>query len=199
MKLTEKLYYRISISVVHDGVKYDSFVIDSDEDLQVLFHCRCQFSKVRIPELLAKLVDVVSSSGRSNRNHQSVPTVAASSSTPIGVSSSLPVMAYTKDLVTSQSFAADLNHDEITDVGANINTPVMISHFVEVGKPDVVEDVLGDDNDVEPAIIEDDSDDDIGKSILVETGEASSSETHQYSSHFSTIDLDVMRRKGFPM
>ncbi|RYR36662.1 hypothetical protein Ahy_A09g041624 isoform A [Arachis hypogaea] len=171
MKLTEKLYYRISISVVHDGVKYDSFVIDSDEDLQVLFHCRCQFSKVRIPELLAKLVDVVSSSGRSNRNHQSVPTVAASSSTPI----------------------------EITDVGANINTPVMISHFVEVGKPDVVEDVLGDDNDVEPAIIEDDSDDDIGKSILVETGEASSSETHQYSSHFSTIDLDVMRRKGFPM
>ncbi|RYR18365.1 hypothetical protein Ahy_B03g062981 [Arachis hypogaea] len=59
MKRIEKLYYRIPRYVVSDGVKYDSFVIDSDEDLQVLFHCRRQFSKVRIPELLAKLVDVV--------------------------------------------------------------------------------------------------------------------------------------------
>ncbi|RYR39781.1 hypothetical protein Ahy_A09g045381 [Arachis hypogaea] len=53
MKRIEKLYYRISISVVRDGV--------NNEDLQVLFHYRCQFSEVRIPELLAKLVDVVSS------------------------------------------------------------------------------------------------------------------------------------------
>ncbi|RYQ86390.1 hypothetical protein Ahy_B10g106064 isoform A [Arachis hypogaea] len=50
-----QIFYEISISVVRDGGKYNSFVIDSDEDLQVLFHCRCQFSEVRTHKLLAKL------------------------------------------------------------------------------------------------------------------------------------------------
>ncbi|RYQ97874.1 hypothetical protein Ahy_B08g093949 [Arachis hypogaea] len=45
------------------GVKYDSFVIGSDEGLEVLFHYHRQFLEVRIPELLTKLVDVVSNSG----------------------------------------------------------------------------------------------------------------------------------------
>ncbi|RYR07621.1 hypothetical protein Ahy_B05g075019 [Arachis hypogaea] len=62
-----KLFYRISISVLRDDVKYDSFVIGSDEDLKVLFHYRRQFREVRTPKLLAKFVDVVSSSGGSNR------------------------------------------------------------------------------------------------------------------------------------
>ncbi|RYR36444.1 hypothetical protein Ahy_A09g041406 [Arachis hypogaea] len=53
------VFIRPSISL--DRVKYDSFVIGSNNDLQ--------FSEVRISELLAKLVDEVSSSGGSNRNH----------------------------------------------------------------------------------------------------------------------------------
>ncbi|RYR46127.1 hypothetical protein Ahy_A07g031875 [Arachis hypogaea] len=63
-----------------DDVKYDSFVIGSDEDLEVLFHCCRRFPEVGTPKLLAKLVDVVSSSGGSNRNPQAPTTAACSSS-----------------------------------------------------------------------------------------------------------------------
>ncbi|RYR46589.1 hypothetical protein Ahy_A07g032333 [Arachis hypogaea] len=66
VKRVKKLFYRISISVLHDGVKYDSFVIGSDGDLQVLIHCCRYFFEARTPELLTKLVDVVSSSRSSN-------------------------------------------------------------------------------------------------------------------------------------
>ncbi|XP_015940979.1 uncharacterized protein LOC107466518 [Arachis duranensis] len=58
VKRVKKFFYRIPISVLQEIVKYDYFTISSDEDLQVLFHCRRQFSEVRTPELLAKLVDV---------------------------------------------------------------------------------------------------------------------------------------------
>ncbi|RYR20206.1 hypothetical protein Ahy_B03g065312 isoform F [Arachis hypogaea] len=58
VKRVEKLLYGIPISVLQDDVKYNSLVIGSDEDLEVLFHCRQQFPEVRTPELLAKLVDV---------------------------------------------------------------------------------------------------------------------------------------------
>ncbi|RYR10627.1 hypothetical protein Ahy_B05g079079 isoform B [Arachis hypogaea] len=183
MKRIEKLYYRIPISVVRDRLKYNSFVIGSDEDLQVLFHCRRQFPKVRIPELLAKLVDVVSSSGESSRNHPSLPTVAASSSTPVIVSSSVSVITSGGDLVAFPSFAADLYHD--------------ISGGV--GKPDAVEDVLGDEDDVEPASIADDSDDDLGRSIPVGASGASSLGTQQYPPHFLTLDLDAMRPGDYRM
>ncbi|RYR39673.1 hypothetical protein Ahy_A09g045252 [Arachis hypogaea] len=103
MKRIKKLYYRISISVIRDGVKYNTFVIGNDKNLQVLFHYHCQFSEVRIPKQLAKLVDV------------------------------------------------------------------------GVEKPDAVEDVLRDDDNVQAATIVDDSNDDIGRSISVGPGGASSS------------------------
>ncbi|KAL4316461.1 hypothetical protein AHAS_Ahas15G0287400 [Arachis hypogaea] len=167
MKQTKKLFYRISISVVCDGKKYDLFVIDNDEDLQVLFHCHRQFSEVRTHELLAKFRDVGSSSGGSNWNRQSVPMAVVSSSTPVVVSSSLPIMVSTRDLVTSPSFTTNLHCDEIAEIGDNKNTPVMIPIFGEVGEPDVVEGVLGDDDDVEPVMIDDGRDDDIGRSIPV--------------------------------
>ncbi|RYQ79702.1 hypothetical protein Ahy_Scaffold1g106586 [Arachis hypogaea] len=162
MKRIEKLYYRIPIFVVRDRVKYNSFVIVTDEDLQVLFHCRRQFPKVRIPELLAKLVDAVSSSGESSRNHPSLPTVAASSSTPVIPSSSVSVIASGADLVAFLSFAADLHHDEIAKLGANMNTPVVILIPGGVGELDA---------------IADDSDDDLGKSIPIGDSGASSLET----------------------
>ncbi|RYR26908.1 hypothetical protein Ahy_B02g061218 [Arachis hypogaea] len=85
-----EVIYRISISVVRDGVKYNSFVIDSDDDLQVLFHCH-----------LSR----------------------------------------------------------------------------EVGEPNAVKDVLQDDDNVEPAIIDEDSDDDLGRSISFGSDGASSSGT----------------------
>ncbi|MED6150054.1 hypothetical protein PIB30_068493 [Stylosanthes scabra] len=39
------IYYRLPISVVAQGVKYGCFAIETDEDLQVLFHCRRQFPR----------------------------------------------------------------------------------------------------------------------------------------------------------
>ncbi|RYR27993.1 hypothetical protein Ahy_B01g052074 [Arachis hypogaea] len=152
MKRIEKLYYRSLISVVREGMKYDLF-----------------FSYVRIPELLAKVVDVVSNSGRSKGNHQSIPIPAASSSTSIVASSSFSVIASVEYLVASPSFAGDLHRDETAELGANINTHA-------VGESNAVEVVLGDEDDGESATIDDDNNDNIGKSIPVGIGGASSRE-----------------------
>ncbi|MED6185907.1 hypothetical protein PIB30_061678, partial [Stylosanthes scabra] len=38
-----RIYYRISISVVAQGVKYGCLAIEGDDDLQIVFHCRRQF------------------------------------------------------------------------------------------------------------------------------------------------------------
>ncbi|RYQ99805.1 hypothetical protein Ahy_B07g087811 [Arachis hypogaea] len=91
VKRVKKFYIRIPITVLQETVKYDCLTIGSDEDLQVMFHCRQQFPEVRTPELLVKLVDVVSSSGGSNRNTPTLGMVAGSSSRPVGAYSSVPV------------------------------------------------------------------------------------------------------------
>ncbi|XP_016185724.1 uncharacterized protein LOC107627406 [Arachis ipaensis] len=156
-----KLFYRIPISVLRDDVKYNSFILGSDEDLEVLFHCRRQFPEVRTLELLAKLVDVVSSSRGSNRNTQTLGTVAGSSPRPIGASSSVPVNAPRNEPVASPSFAIDLN----------------CSGGGECGAPAGMGDALLDDDDVddvEPDIIADDSGDDIAASSLDGGGGGSS-------------------------
>ncbi|XP_057734553.1 uncharacterized protein LOC130949994 [Arachis stenosperma] len=182
MKWVEKLFYRIPISVLRDDVKYDSFVISSNEDLQVLFHCRLQFSEVRTPELLAKLVDVVSSFGGSNRNPQYSRHPACSNSMPVGASSAVPVIVPEAILVASPSFAANLNRSGDAGVGetrqlgevaiAMPSTPIMVPIFGEGGVPDGIEDALhddddDDDDDVESATIADDSDDDIPQTTAV--------------------------------
>ncbi|XP_016173687.1 uncharacterized protein LOC107616212 [Arachis ipaensis] len=82
-KWVKKLFYKISIDVVSTGVRYETFVIGSDEDLQVLFHCRRSFSEVRITERFAKLEDGVDSSGASAPNPQSTPAGGASTSMPV--------------------------------------------------------------------------------------------------------------------
>ncbi|RYR49766.1 hypothetical protein Ahy_A07g036287 isoform B [Arachis hypogaea] len=152
MKWVEKLFYRISISVLRDDVKYDSFVIGTDEDLKVLFYCRWQFFEVITPKLLAKLVDVVSSSSGSNRNPQAVATAACSTSRPNGGSSSMPVIAPDAMLVASPSFAEDLNRSGDGEVGIVDTAPVSLHGFA----PDGVDDVLRDDDeddDVKPDMI----------------------------------------------
>ena len=53
-------------------------------------------------------------------------------------------------------------------------------------------------DDVEPYIISDDSSDDIAASNPAGAGTTSSSGTHQYPPHFSSLDLDAMRQEGVP-
>ncbi|RYQ87420.1 hypothetical protein Ahy_B09g094937 [Arachis hypogaea] len=187
-----------------DDVKYDSFIIGSNEDLQVLFHYRRQFPKVRTPELLAKLVDVIFSLGGSNRNLQPSITIACSRSMPVGASTSVSVIEPEAVLVASPSIVIDLNHTRDGKVGdtgpfsdvtiAMAGTPNVVPDFRQGGALDGVKDVLQDD-DVESTTIADDSNEDIASSTLVGGGRAASSGTQQYFPHFSTMDLDVMRQQ----
>ncbi|XP_016206663.1 uncharacterized protein LOC107647049 [Arachis ipaensis] len=197
VKRVEKLFYRIPISLLRDDVKYDSFVIGSDEDLEVMFHCRRQFPEVRTPKLLAKLVDLVSSLGGSNRNTQTRGMVAGSSSRPIGTFSSVPVIAPRDVAVASPSFAIDLNRSGGGEVG--IVDRVLIP--LQCGAPASMDDASlddDDDDDLESDIIADDSGDDIIASNPAGFGGSSSSGTQHYPPHFSSLDLDAMRQEGVP-
>ncbi|RYQ91942.1 hypothetical protein Ahy_B09g098008 isoform B [Arachis hypogaea] len=138
IKRVDKLFYRISIFVVRDDVKYDSFAIGSYEDLQVLFHYCWQFPEVRTPKLLAKLVDVVSSSGGSNHNPQPSATAACSSSRLVGASSSLPMIEPEVALVAFPSFAANLNRAYDREVGI----PDVVPESRQGRAPDSVKDVF---------------------------------------------------------
>ncbi|MED6132502.1 hypothetical protein PIB30_019644 [Stylosanthes scabra] len=71
-KWVNMIYYRISISMVSQGVKYGCFAVERDGDLQVLFHCRRQFSEVRTTELFVEIVDPLASYGSSAPNPQSI-------------------------------------------------------------------------------------------------------------------------------
>ncbi|XP_015948565.1 uncharacterized protein LOC107473501 [Arachis duranensis] len=197
VKRVKKFFYRIPVMVLQDTVKYDCFTIGSDEDLQVMFLCRRQFFEVRTPELLAKLVDVVSSSGGSNRNTNTVATVAGSSSSPAFASSSVPAYEPPVPPVASPSFAIDLNGS----VGDEVGTAELVPTSVYYAAPAVAEDELFDDvedDDVESDMIADDSADDIGASEPAGAGGGSSSGTQQYPPHFSSLDLDAMRQPGVP-
>ncbi|RYR74273.1 hypothetical protein Ahy_A02g008923 [Arachis hypogaea] len=155
VKRVKKFFYRIPVTVLQDTVKYDCFTIGSDEDLQVMFLCRRQFFEVRTPELLAKLVDVVSSSGGSNRNTNTVATVAGSSSSPAFASSSVPAYEPPVPPVASPSFAIDLNGS----VGDEVGTAELVPTSVYYAAPAVAEDELFDDvedDDVESDMIADD-------------------------------------------
>ncbi|XP_015945936.1 uncharacterized protein LOC107471011 [Arachis duranensis] len=183
VKRVKMLFYLISISVLQDDVKYTLFVIGTDEDLKVLFHCRWQFPEVRIPELLAKLVDGVSSSGGSNRNIQTLATAACSSSRPVVASSSVPVIAPVEMVVASRSFAIDLNRSGVEEVGIIDRAPISLQR----GVPNGIDDALPDDDDaddVEPDIIVDDSGDDIASSNPARDSGVSSLGTQQYPCAF---------------
>ncbi|XP_057746465.1 uncharacterized protein LOC130965722 [Arachis stenosperma] len=176
-------------------VKYDCFTINNDADLQVMFLCRRQFPEVRTPELLARLVDVVSSSGGSNRNTNTIANAAGSSSRPAVASSSVPVYEPVVQHVASPSFAVDLNATEGDEVVERENLPNALVGVAPVGVGDGFLDDE-DEDDVEPDMIDDDSADDIGATgPALEVG-GSSSGTQQYPPHFSSLDLDAMRHEG---
>ncbi|MED6124808.1 hypothetical protein PIB30_062364 [Stylosanthes scabra] len=60
-----KIFYRIPISVVAQGVKYGCLAVEGDDDLQILFHCRRQFPEVRTTELFVEVADSLASLGGS--------------------------------------------------------------------------------------------------------------------------------------
>ncbi|XP_020985675.1 uncharacterized protein LOC127747507 [Arachis duranensis] len=197
VKRVKKFFYRIPITVLQDTVKYDCFTIGSDEDLQVMFLCRRQFPEVRTPELLAKFVDVVSSSGGSNRNTNTLAMVAGSSSKPAVASSSVPAYEPPAPPVASPSFTVDLNGSVGDEVGTGEHQHTSVQCPAPAGDGDGLFDDLEDD-DVESDMIADDSGDDIGASELAGAGGGSSSGTQQYPPHFSSLDLDAMRQEGVP-
>ncbi|RYR42462.1 hypothetical protein Ahy_A08g038949 isoform B [Arachis hypogaea] len=160
-----------------------------------MFLCRRQFPEVRTPELLAKLVDVVSSSGGSNRNTTTLATPAGSSSRPAVTSSFVPVYQPVVQAVASPSFAVDLNGSVGDDVRSRENLPNDLLGVAPLG---VGDGVLGDpdEDDVEPDMIDDDNGDDIGASELALAAGSSSTGTQQYPPHFSSLDLDAMRQEG---
>ncbi|XP_057747727.1 uncharacterized protein LOC130966925 [Arachis stenosperma] len=162
-------------------VKYDCFTIGSDEDLQVMFHCRRQF-----PEL-----------GGSNRNTTTLVTVAGSSSRPAIASSSVPAYESPVQPVASPSFAVDLNGSVGDEVGEGKYLRTSLRCAAPAGVGDGFLDDPKDD-DVEPDMIADDNGDDVGASEPVGAGGGSSSGTQQYPPHFFSLDLDAMRQEGVP-
>ncbi|XP_057756432.1 uncharacterized protein LOC130975701 [Arachis stenosperma] len=195
--LVSSVLLKLGLEVLQETVKYDCFTIGSDEDLQVMFHCRRQFSEVRTSELLAKLVDAVSSSGGSNRNTTTLATIAGSSSRPAVASSSVPAYEPPVQPVASPSFAVDLNGS----VGEEVGEEEYLRTSLQCVAPDGVGDGFLDDpedNDVEPDMIAYDSGDDVGASEPAGAGGSSSSGTQQYPPHFFSLDLDAMRQEGVP-
>ncbi|RYR63467.1 hypothetical protein Ahy_A04g021270 [Arachis hypogaea] len=124
-KRVKKFFYRIPVTVLQNTVKYDCFTINNDADLQV-----------RTPELLARLVDVVSSSGGSNRNTNTIANAAGSSSRPAVASSSVPVYEPVVQHVASPSFAVDLNATEGDEVVERENLPNALVGVAPVGVGD---------------------------------------------------------------
>ncbi|XP_015953717.1 uncharacterized protein LOC127747547 [Arachis duranensis] len=170
VKRVKKFFYRFSITVLQNTVKYDCFTIGSDEDLQVMFHCRRQFPEVRTPELLAN-------------------------SRPVVASSSVPTYEPPVQPVASPSFAVDLHESVGDEVGQGEYLPTSL----QCAAPACVGDGFLDDpedDDIEPNMIADDSGDDVGASDPAGVGGGSSSGTQQYPPHFSSLDLDAMRQEG---
>ncbi|XP_015934971.1 uncharacterized protein LOC107461039 [Arachis duranensis] len=199
-KWVKKLFYKIPIAVVSTGVKYDTFVLEADEDIRVLFHCVRSFPEVRIHELYAKLDVGVDSSGISAPVHSSTTAGSASSLMPAAGPSVLQV--------ASPSFAADLDRTEavgsvpLENLGVwqqafEADTGGGIIHEEQgFGEPDRVENAMqDDDSDQEPVDIIGDSDDDIGPNPHAHHRPLSSG-TQQYLSHFSTLNLEALGQQA---
>ncbi|XP_016192591.1 uncharacterized protein LOC107633485 [Arachis ipaensis] len=172
-KWVKKLFYKIPIVVVSTGVKYETFVIGSDEDMQVLFHCQESFPEVRIHELFAKLEHGTDSSEASVPNPQ-LTTMG-------GASTSMPVVAPDCLLANRPCGAVGvvISAYPIADVGCE-------------GEPDRVENAMReDDSDEEPADIGGDSDDDIPTNPTTRQV-PSSFGTYQHAPHFSTLNLEAI-------
>ncbi|XP_057740517.1 uncharacterized protein LOC130957690 [Arachis stenosperma] len=172
-KWVKKLFYKISIAVVSAGVRYETFVIGSDENLQVLFHCRRSFLKVRIPKLIAKLEDGVDSSGTSAPNPQSTSVG--------GASTSMPVVA--EAVVIPEPQRARVVHASV---------PLVVPDFEFDAGPDRVENTMrDDDSDEESVDIGGDSDDDIPSGLPTSHGGFGSG-TQEYPPPLLSLNLEAI-------
>ncbi|MED6216258.1 hypothetical protein PIB30_005846 [Stylosanthes scabra] len=174
------IYYRIPISVVAQGVMYGSFAIQADEDLQVLFHCRSQFPEVKNHRAVCGNACSTCEFRPSRCAIQAEPEAKLVASPTFGIYNE----AEAGDLV------ADLGDTDTGAPQALCAPPVQ-----RVPDPAVVEALRADDSDDEPPFIEGDSDDDSGP-VPNQQGGASSSGTHQYPPHLSTLNLDVLSGPG---
>ncbi|XP_015962500.1 uncharacterized protein LOC107486466 [Arachis duranensis] len=135
------LYYKIMISILRDDVKYDSFVIGNDEDLQVLFHYHRQFSEVRT----------------------------------LSYWPSLWIWSLVQEVLTGI-------------LSLQPWQPALVRGLLG-GAPNGVEDVFQDEDgdDVEPAAIADDSDDELAMSTPTGGGGATISGTLQFGARFTQV------------
>ncbi|MED6208581.1 hypothetical protein PIB30_046585 [Stylosanthes scabra] len=145
---------------------YGSFAIQADEDLQVLFHCRRQFPEVRTTELFLEMLAPLASSGGSVPGQHSANVAGPS----------------------RRAIQAELEAQLVA-------SPTFGIYNEAEADPGVVEALRADDSDDEPPFIEGDSDDDRGL-VPNQPGGASSSGTHQYPPHLSTLNLDVLSGPG---
>ncbi|MED6108244.1 hypothetical protein PIB30_021862 [Stylosanthes scabra] len=189
-----KIFYRIPISVVAQGVKYGCLAVEGDDDLQILFHCRRQFPEVRTTELFV----------------EGVPLPFHG---PPMLGEHLVLGINEMSLVASPSFDFNLQAevgtgaDELRDTRsfgelgvAAEATPHAVSPppaFAGVPDPDpqVVDALRVDDSDAEPEFIEGESDDEAGP-VPPPQGGASSSGTQQYPTHLSDLNLDALSGPG---
>ncbi|MED6111991.1 hypothetical protein PIB30_057469 [Stylosanthes scabra] len=196
--------YRISISIVAQGVKYGCFAIEADEDLQVLFYCRRQFLEMRTTELFVEMLDPLASSSGSALNPyyaivglpsrpviQHDPEAHQVSSPTFGIYHEAKTADNIGDLGDTRSF------EEIAAAVAAAPYTVPVLLVERDPEPLVDEALRADDFDDEPAFFEGDgdSDDDIGP-VPTQQGGAYSSGTQQYLPHLSNLDLDGLSGPG---
>ncbi|MED6172005.1 hypothetical protein PIB30_046161, partial [Stylosanthes scabra] len=187
------IYYRIPISVMAQGVMYGNFAIQADEDLQILFHCRRQFPEVRTTELFVEMLAPLASSGGSAPGQHSA-NVAGRSRRAIQAEPEAQLVASPTFEIYNEVEAGDL----VADLGDNVTgapQALCAPPVQRVPDPGVEEALRANDPDDEPPFIEGDSDDDSGL-IPNQKGGASSSGTHQYPTHLSTLNLDVLSGPG---
>ncbi|MED6174099.1 hypothetical protein PIB30_065699 [Stylosanthes scabra] len=184
-KRISKLFYRAPVAVLSEHVKYGSFVVQTDVDLEVIFHSRRNFSEVRTTELFVKLEDIVTSSGGSNPIPPSVDIGGSSSSAPVA-----PVVPVIPQPVASPSFTANLHHDydDQCDLEDNRTFGELATTITE---PEGVEEALCEDEEEnELELVPEDNDDD-DRSIPVPRREPASSESHQNPEHFFSLDIEA--------
>ncbi|MED6156676.1 hypothetical protein PIB30_016611 [Stylosanthes scabra] len=187
------IYYRIPISVVAQGVMCGSFAIQADEDLQVLFHCRSQFPEVRTTELFVEMLAPLASSGGSAPGQHST-NVAGPSRRAIQAEPEAQLVTSPTFGIYNEAEAGDPLAD-LGDTGTGVPQALCVPPVQRVPDPGVVEALRTNDSNDEPPFIEGDSDDDSGP-VPNQSDGASSSGTHQYPPHLSTLNLDVLSGPG---
>ncbi|XP_016191878.1 uncharacterized protein LOC107632731 [Arachis ipaensis] len=191
MKFTDKDPLCI---IVRPTTNYDALVSSVLEKLGLEGVKRVKKFYYRIPTTV--LHDTVNSGG-SNRNPNTIVTVAGSSSRPAVASSSVPVNEPAIQPVASPSFAVDLNGNVADEVRYGEHHPTELRCPTPAGVGEGLFDDP-DDDDVEPDMIADDSGDDLGASDPRRATGGSSSGTQQYPPYFSSLDLDAMRHDENP-